>query len=74
MIKIGDNVIPYHPDFRFYMTTKMRNPHYAPEVSVKVCGGGCPQWGHQPDGEHIHLQGRPLPPKLRVSPDHMSHH
>ena len=38
MIKIGDNVIPYHPDFRFYMTTKMRNPHYAPEVSVKVGG------------------------------------
>ena len=21
---------------RFYMTTKLRNPHYAPEVSVKV--------------------------------------
>eukprot|EP00798_Chlamydomonas_sp_ICE-L_P022533 gene22533-29660_t len=36
VIKIGDNIIPYHPDFRFYMTTKMRNPHYAPEVSVKV--------------------------------------
>ncbi|EFJ44216.1 dynein heavy chain 2 [Volvox carteri f. nagariensis] len=36
VIKIGDNIIPYHPDFRFYMTTKLRNPHYAPEVSVKV--------------------------------------
>ena len=36
VIKIGDNVIPYHPDFRFYMTTKMRNPHYSPEISVKV--------------------------------------
>lgn len=36
VIKIGDNTIPYHPDFRFYMTTKLRNPHYAPEVSVKV--------------------------------------
>ncbi|GAX80571.1 hypothetical protein CEUSTIGMA_g8008.t1 [Chlamydomonas eustigma] len=36
VIKIGENLIPYHPDFRFYMTTKMRNPHYAPEVSVKV--------------------------------------
>ena len=35
-IKIGDSIIPYHPDFRFYMTTKYRNPHYAPEVSVKV--------------------------------------
>jgi dynein heavy chain len=36
VIKIGDNIIPYHPDFKFYMTTKYRNPHYAPEVSVKV--------------------------------------
>ncbi|KXZ54227.1 hypothetical protein GPECTOR_5g319 [Gonium pectorale] len=36
VIKIGDNIIPYHPDFRFYMTTKLRNPHYPPEVSVKV--------------------------------------
>ena len=36
VIKIGDNVIPYHPDFSFYMTTKLRNPHYSPEISVKV--------------------------------------
>ncbi|MEW5298366.1 MAG: hypothetical protein WDW36_001498 [Sanguina aurantia] len=36
VIKIGDNIIPYHPDFRFYMTTKLRNPHYPPEVCVKV--------------------------------------
>jgi len=36
VIKMGDDIIPYHPDFRFYMTTKLRNPHYAPEVSVKV--------------------------------------
>ena len=36
VIKMGDDIIPYHPDFRFYITTKMRNPHYQPEVSVKV--------------------------------------
>jgi len=36
VIKIGDNVVPYHPDFRFYMTSKLANPHYPPEVSVKV--------------------------------------
>jgi dynein heavy chain len=36
VIKMGEDIIPYHPDFRFYMTTKMRNPHYQPEVSVKV--------------------------------------
>lgn len=35
-IKIGDSIIPYHPDFKFYVTTRLRNPHYAPEVAVKV--------------------------------------
>jgi len=35
-IKIGDSIIEYSKDFRFYMTTKLRNPHYLPEVSTKV--------------------------------------
>jgi len=35
-IKIGDAVIDYAKDFKFYMTTKLRNPHYLPEVSTKV--------------------------------------
>lgn len=37
VMKIGDVVIPYHCDFKFYLTTKLPNPHYAPEASVKVC-------------------------------------
>lgn len=36
MIKLGDSIVPYHQEFKFYMTTKLANPHYAPEVSVKV--------------------------------------
>ena len=36
-LKLGDNVIEYSSDFRFYMTTRLRNPHYLPEISVKVC-------------------------------------
>ncbi|KAF5403840.1 Dynein heavy chain axonemal [Paragonimus heterotremus] len=36
VIKLGDAVIPYHEDFRFYITTKLPNPHYKPEVSTKV--------------------------------------
>ena len=36
MIKLGDAVIPYHDDFKLYITTKLPNPHYTPEVSVKV--------------------------------------
>ncbi|XP_003391067.2 PREDICTED: dynein heavy chain 3, axonemal-like [Amphimedon queenslandica] len=36
-IRLGENVIEYSQDFRFYITTRFRNPHYLPEVSVKVC-------------------------------------
>ena len=36
MIKIGDAFIEYSKDFRFYITTKLRNPHYLPEVATKV--------------------------------------
>ncbi|KAM9851167.1 dynein axonemal heavy chain 7 [Aulostomus maculatus] len=35
-IRLGDSTIEYAPDFRFYITTKLRNPHYLPETSVKV--------------------------------------
>ena len=36
MIKLGDNVVPYNDTFRFFLTTKLSNPHYTPEVQVKV--------------------------------------
>lgn len=36
VLKLGDVVIPYHEDFKFYITTKLPNPHYSPEVSTKV--------------------------------------
>ncbi|KAJ3222668.1 Dynein heavy chain 3, axonemal [Clydaea vesicula] len=35
-IRLGEAVIEYSPDFRFYITTKLRNPHYLPELSTKV--------------------------------------
>ncbi|KAI5636077.1 dynein heavy chain and region d6 of dynein motor domain-containing protein [Phthorimaea operculella] len=35
-IAIGDNAIEYSPNFRLYLTTKLRNPHYLPEVFNKV--------------------------------------
>jgi len=35
-IKIGDTIIEYDKNFKFFMTTKLRNPHYLPEVSTKV--------------------------------------
>ncbi|XP_061640432.1 dynein axonemal heavy chain 1 isoform X2 [Phyllopteryx taeniolatus] len=35
-LKLGDSTIPYHESFKFYITTKLPNPHYSPEVSTKV--------------------------------------
>ncbi|XP_072257291.1 dynein axonemal heavy chain 3-like [Pyxicephalus adspersus] len=35
-IRLGEAVIHYSRDFKLYMTTRLRNPHYLPEVSVKV--------------------------------------
>merc|ERR1711991_833450 len=36
MIRLGENNVPYNDTFRFFMTTKLPNPHYPPEVCVKV--------------------------------------
>ncbi|XP_027011591.1 dynein axonemal heavy chain 1 isoform X2 [Tachysurus fulvidraco] len=36
VLKLGDTVIPYHDDFKMYITTKLPNPHYSPEISTKV--------------------------------------
>ncbi len=36
-IRLGDSTIEYSEQFRFYITTALRNPHYLPEVAVKVC-------------------------------------
>ncbi|XP_015279206.1 PREDICTED: dynein heavy chain 6, axonemal [Gekko japonicus] len=36
LIRLGDSDIDYDRNFRFYMTTKMPNPHYLPEVCIKV--------------------------------------
>eukprot|EP01028_Stygiella_incarcerata_P004265 TRINITY_DN1920_c0_g2_i1.p1 TRINITY_DN1920_c0_g2~~TRINITY_DN1920_c0_g2_i1.p1 ORF type:complete len:4143 (+),score=1128.32 TRINITY_DN1920_c0_g2_i1:148-12576(+) len=35
-IRLGDATIEYSKNFRFYVTTKLRNPHYLPELSTKV--------------------------------------
>ncbi|XP_061731227.1 dynein axonemal heavy chain 1 [Nerophis ophidion] len=35
-LKLGDSTIPYHKSFKFYITTKLPNPHYSPEISTKV--------------------------------------
>lgn len=36
MIKLGDSSVEWSTHFKFYMTTKLRNPHYPPELCTKV--------------------------------------
>ena len=36
VVNIGDSVVEYSQDFKLYITTKLPNPHYTPEISTKV--------------------------------------
>ncbi|KAM6163721.1 dynein axonemal heavy chain 2 [Rhynchocyon petersi] len=36
LIRIGNKEVEYNPNFRFYITTKLSNPHYSPETSAKT--------------------------------------
>ena len=35
-IKLGDSSVNYDEAFKLFMTTKMPNPHYIPEICIKV--------------------------------------
>jgi dynein heavy chain len=35
-IRLGDATVEYDKNFKLYITTKLRNPHYPPELCVKV--------------------------------------
>jgi dynein heavy chain len=36
MLVMGDNKIPYSDDFRLFLTTKIGNPNYTPEIFGKT--------------------------------------
>jgi dynein heavy chain len=36
VLRLGDKELDWNKDFRLYITTKLANPHYTPEVSTKV--------------------------------------
>ncbi|CAK4093461.1 unnamed protein product [Aphanomyces euteiches] len=36
LIHLGDSDVDYDPSFKLWITTKMANPHYLPEVYIKV--------------------------------------
>ena len=67
MIKLGEAFIPYHEDFKFYITTKLPNPHYTPEISTKVT---LVNFTLSPSGLEDQVSfsiiGRPLPPLKKV--------
>ncbi|KAL3319655.1 Dynein heavy chain 6, axonemal [Cichlidogyrus casuarinus] len=36
LIRLGDSDVEYDKNFKLYITTKLANPHYLPEVAIKV--------------------------------------
>ena len=36
MIKVGDNNLEYSKDFKLFLTTKLSNPTYSPEIYAKL--------------------------------------
>jgi dynein heavy chain len=36
LMKLGDSLVEYDKNFKMYITTKLANPHYLPEVCIKV--------------------------------------
>lgn len=35
-IQLGDNIVDYNDRFELFLTTKLSNPHFSPEICVKV--------------------------------------
>ena len=36
LLKVGDTAVDYNESFQLYMTTKLPNPHYLPDVCIKA--------------------------------------
>ncbi len=36
MVRLGDAEVEYDPGFKLYLATSLPNPHYLPEVCIKV--------------------------------------
>jgi dynein heavy chain len=36
MIKLGDSELEYDPKFKLYISTKLSNPNYLPDIFIRV--------------------------------------
>ncbi|KAI9224867.1 dynein heavy chain and region D6 of dynein motor-domain-containing protein [Blastocladiella britannica] len=36
VIRLGDKEVDFNPEFKLYLTTKLANPHYSPEIFAKA--------------------------------------
>lgn len=36
LVRLGDAEVDYDPSFKLYLATRLPNPHYLPEVCIKV--------------------------------------
>jgi len=36
LIHFCEQDVDYHPDYKLFLTTKIPNPHYLPEIFIKV--------------------------------------
>ena len=36
LIRLGDSDVDYDPNFKFFITTKLPNPHYMPELQIRT--------------------------------------
>lgn len=41
LLHLGDSDVPYSTDFKLYITTKLPNPHYLPEVCIRATLVNC---------------------------------
>ncbi|XP_053977121.1 dynein axonemal heavy chain 2 [Hylaeus volcanicus] len=71
MIKFNEKMITYNDNFRLFITTKLPNPHYAPEISTKttLCNFAIKEQGLE--DQLLGIVVRKEKPQLEEQKDHL---